>query len=387
MSHDDAASSQTPAPIFCVRTSSHGDIIMLGSALARLRSAGLEPVLVTHPPFVSTAKCLGALQWILATEGRHSELWHRPSVKEPWSPATDGPWQHATAVLDFQVTARSRRALRGLKTTLASQPLFWLSSRKDRWRRLATMTRARLCGQKVTRKAETTQTTHLPLWQATARDHDVLESYDDLVTRALRRLGIVEHKGQELDPTAPLIAPLMAPPFSHSTDAAEQPCYDCVIFAGASLPLKAWPKAHVIACAQELTKAGLSVALAGGPAERQESEQIAAQCPGVVSLAGQLPMDQTVALIAKARFVVTTDSFPAHVRDLSGGPGLVLFGATSPTLGFAPRSKQMAVASVALCCSPCTRHGRGTCRFGNHACMMGLTGHAVAAYVLKALQP
>jgi heptosyltransferase-2 len=163
------------------------------------------------------------------------------------------------------------------------------------------------------------------------------------------------------------------------------PAFDCVVFAGASLPLKAWPKANCIALVERLRSAGLSVALAGGPAEVDLASSVAARCPGAVALAGALDLAQTIDLISRARCVVTTDSFPGHVRSLAGGPTLVLFGATSPSLGFVPVGEGVQVATLDLGCSPCTRHGRGRCRFGNHACMARLSGAAVADWVMTVL--
>lgn len=392
--------------VVCIRMSSHGDIIMLGRTLERLRAAGFEPVVLTHAAALGAAQCLVPLRhvWTLDDQGNEEPThWYREHAQATWvrepllfgglgdtPPAAASSALQAAAtrelvagVLDFQVTARSQKALRTLRRRCGLRAQWTLRCRKDRLQRLSMLARARWnpVGQASKREqhpaAGGTPQDTLPLWQRRSGDSRVLERYDELTERFLQLCHRTE-SAPHTEPHKPLV--------SESAGVTLQPTYDCVIFAGASLPLKAWPPAQAISCARHLIAKGLSVAFAGGPSEAAGARTMAEACPGAVSLAGALPLANTIDLVVRARFVVTTDSFPGHVRDLSGGPCLVLFGATSPQLGFAPRGTHVTLASRELGCSPCTRHGRGTCRFANHACMSGLSGEAVAKHVLESLK-
>ena len=377
---------ETPArSVLCLRTSALGDVIMLGPALGQLRAAGLEPILVTSDASLGAARCLTALRQILVVAaGEFPTVQHWVRHEDTSAPG----WQHGgaelppvVAVLDFQVTSRSRRALAALRRHIDLRGAPKLNCRRDRLGRFLAITTARWRGRGTDPMPRRLSDLHgesnggaqaLPLWFGGRGVAPVINRYDELVQRLLEKLSIVV----PALPTGDVIA---------SSALVPQRTFDCVVFTGASLPLKSWPAGNAAECARYLLAQGLTVAFAGGAAEASAAEDLAAACPGAVALAGKLDIVSTIDLVMRARFVVTTDSFPGHVRDLCGAPGLVLFGATSPILGFAPRGPQVQVASLGLGCSPCTRHGRGLCRYGDHRCMAGLGGEAVAKHVLAGL--
>jgi len=86
--------------------------------------------------------------------------------------------------------------------------------------------------------------------------------------------------------------------------------------------------------------AGPPVVIVGGHA-RDEVEHAAriAKATGAVSFAGQLPLDRTAALLARAALVVAVDSGPAHVARAVGATTVVLFGPGSPPVWAPPGAR------------------------------------------------
>jgi heptosyltransferase-2 len=158
-----------------------------------------------------------------------------------------------------------------------------------------------------------------------------------------------------------------------------------VLFPGASGPLKMWGMERFSELVSFVHKqANVRFVVIGGKEEISAGEALERAHPGtVLNLAGRLKVGETLAVIAAARYVVTGDSFPAHAADALGIPASVLFGATTPWFGFAPLSPAVRLHYLNLSCSPCTRHGKGRCRFGNLRCMGGISAASVGAEVLK----
>jgi heptosyltransferase-2 len=153
-----------------------------------------------------------------------------------------------------------------------------------------------------------------------------------------------------------------------------------VLCPGASLPLKAWGVENYRACAEIiLKKSNVHIVILGGPDESAVGSELAAvNEQHVHNLVAKLSLMQSLAVITKAEYLIAGDSFPGHACDLLGVPATILFGATSPHFGFSPCNSNIRVRWLNLNCSPCTRHGRGLCRFKNHLCMKNIAASDVA---------
>lgn len=379
--------------VLCVRMSAIGDLVMIGRSLAELKTAGVEPVLLTHPGLIDLAKRFAAVSRIITFDGNTIACFSR-SAKSTFEYGHTSAWSalasnkvtennHAViktwlptlgAIIDFQVTHRSRRAIRALRTLgLPSCPLF--RAKKDRLHRLRLLMSARFRGQSI---PGAKLTIHKATELGTDAAHRVFQSYRRATRELLAR--IVPGENDIWDKAADSGSGVLE--VTKSMDTYEP---DCVLFTGASLPLKQWPHENAAEFLGTLLAAGKKVALAGGKAEQQAASQLAAACPGTVDLTGTLNLAETIDLIARARFVVAPDSFPGHVSDLVGTPCVILFGATSTAFGFVPPAEHVWVAQHRTGCSPCSRHGRGNCRFGNNACMRQLDGKSIAQAVLRHL--
>lgn len=369
-----------------VRMSAIGDVILACRTAADLVRAGCDVLFVTSPGLQSVVEMLvpQVAGLALAERGLGLRFFRRQNPAGPmvqvnaddfraWMSEriSGGAW----GVLDLQGTARSRRARGELRAQLGVWPRVCVKVRKRSIARIAGVLRARLALRQTPRKS-------YRLDSVRAADFpDVPSLQRRALESLLARLGMPQVRLPPLDAVwakAPECADLMS-------DLSLLVMKYVVVFPGASLPLKAWPRENQQALLGELVaRTDLTVVLAGGPQEADFGVELEARWPGRVrNLAGKTSLSDSLRLVAKAHSVVCGDSFPAHAAAAFGTRASVLFGATSPDFGFCPRAPWIAVRYLALSCSPCTRHGRGKCRFGNLACMRGHEAGAVVSDILS----
>ncbi len=107
-----------------------------------------------------------------------------------------------------------------------------------------------------------------------------------------------------------------------------------VISPCSSHVLRNWPAARYAAiAAHAVARHGMRVILAGGGSvlERSAGEQIERACPvPLVNQIGQDTLPQLLALLARARLLLSPDSGPAHMATMAGTPVIGLYAATNP---------------------------------------------------------
>lgn len=146
-------------------------------------------------------------------------------------------------------------------------------------------------------------------------------------------------------------------------------------------PQKHWVEAYWTELAQALIERGLQPVVLGGPADRDAAERICQGQPQLLNLAGQLKLDESVALIADAQLLIGVDTGLTHMGSALRVPTVALFGSTRPYLQGPTRLTQ--VMYDALPCSPCRR--RPTCN-GAFTCMKQLTVERVLQTGLTQLE-
>jgi len=147
---------------------------------------------------------------------------------------------------------------------------------------------------------------------------------------------------------------------------------------GAAHATKRWPVAHWDQLAARLRAAGMTPVVLGGPDDRPLAAQLAAHA---VSAAGEFSLQETGALLARARVLVSNDTGVMHMATGVGTPVVALFGPTVDAFGFFPYSTRATVLQRALDCRPCSAMGSARCPMGHHRCLVDIAPTEVAAAV------
>jgi heptosyltransferase-2 len=147
---------------------------------------------------------------------------------------------------------------------------------------------------------------------------------------------------------------------------------------GARWATKRWPAERFAAVADALADQGVSIVLAGGPADRDAfaAFRSATRAPVAADLS-PLPVDGLAAALARVQLLVACDSGPVHLAGAVGTPALSLIGPTS-AVRWGPQPPGRAL-SLGLPCSPCSNHGSDTCPEGHHRCLGDLMPEQVIA--------
>lgn len=145
------------------------------------------------------------------------------------------------------------------------------------------------------------------------------------------------------------------------------------LFPGASGSLKIWPKAHFkILIELILEHLDCDVYICGSTDDLSKLSDLnhtAFASDRVHNIVGHYTLSETLNHIANSSYVVCNDSFPGHVADAYHIPTTVIFGATSPLFGFVPLYSGIKIKYLNLSCSPCSKHGKGICRYQNLKCL------------------
>jgi lipopolysaccharide heptosyltransferase II len=149
---------------------------------------------------------------------------------------------------------------------------------------------------------------------------------------------------------------------------------------GAAHATKRWPVTHWLALADRLRGggAGYRTVVLGGPEDRGLARQLA-DAGGVDSAAGEFSLQETGALLARARALVSGDTGVMHMATGVGTPVIALFGPTVEQFGFFPYRAPAIVLQRPLDCRPCSATGTARCPMGHHRCLGDIAPAEVAA--------
>lgn len=147
-------------------------------------------------------------------------------------------------------------------------------------------------------------------------------------------------------------------------------------------PQKHWFEERWAALAERLAAGGCTPVLLGGPADREAAARIHAAAPSAVDLAGQLKLDESVALIADSHLLIGVDTGLTHAGSAFRVPTIALFGSTRPYAD--ADSPRTAILYEPLPCSPCRRNP--TCG-GRFDCMRAHTVDHVLQQAQRLLHP
>jgi len=149
------------------------------------------------------------------------------------------------------------------------------------------------------------------------------------------------------------------------------------IAPGAKHLTKRWPVEYYSEFLERIHReTKVKAVLIGGDDDVEISKQILHHCPDgtSISLAGQLSIQETAAVIKNSRLLITNDSGLMHVADALGVPLIAIFGSTVEELGFFPSGPQATVIeNSGLSCRPCSHIGRSHCPKEHFRCMQEVT--------------
>lgn len=155
---------------------------------------------------------------------------------------------------------------------------------------------------------------------------------------------------------------------------------------------KVWPLANYPSLIQELIR-NLNPKIfffGGGDHEIKYFHDLQELFPkNCVIVAGQLKMQQEIALLQKLDLMVCTHSFNMHLATLSGTQVLSIWGGTHPDVGFGPFGKGaesiLQINQKELPCRPCSVYGKEKCHRGDFACLTGISVETVTSRIIDRL--
>ncbi len=119
-----------------------------------------------------------------------------------------------------------------------------------------------------------------------------------------------------------------------------------------------------------LIKKEFSILLIGSEKEKILCNNIAGKFNGnVISAAGILGIIEVIALLKRAKILISNDSAPTHLAMCANIPVLTIYCSTIPEFGFYPYNKRSQYLSYDdLSCKPCGIHGYEECPLNHFAC-------------------
>ncbi len=145
-------------------------------------------------------------------------------------------------------------------------------------------------------------------------------------------------------------------------------------FPASAWKTKEWP--HFTALAHSL-KVHYDLVFLGGP-EDAVCDEIARAVSGV-SLRGKTSVQQSMAIVAGAQWVVGNDTGFLHVAEALSKDVVMIEGPTHPAMGFSIYRKQSVLVGKDLFCRPCSKTGRICFRWGSRTCLESLSPQEVLA--------
>ena len=132
---------------------------------------------------------------------------------------------------------------------------------------------------------------------------------------------------------------------------------------------KRWPLERFEELTRRLTAGGESVVVLGGRAERALGTRLAAA--GAMDLTGKTSLVEAIAVLARARVLVTNDSGALHLARAAGTQVVALFGSSAP-VWTGPEPGEGTAIHLGLDCSPCFRRSCPLTGPAHLACLTGI---------------
>lgn len=357
--------------VFVIRMSAIGDVILAARSVVLLAHQGYYPVLVTSAEMEGLARKIEGLPAFICLDVPSSKnpaqffLNQNKATLEQFTKHIQSLFvQKNAVVLDLQKTARSKRALSFIQQETNPKIERVFSVRKRTLYRFFLVSLSRF---------SFSQKKNVPL--DVSKIIKIQRLQEDLIKKMMKRDG-KDFSFLEKEKS-----------FLKKKDVIVAQKYVC-LFPGASGFIKMWPKEHFRTLIYLiLEQTDFHIKVCGSDKEKYLGEYLCfPQSSRLHNLVGTTDLSHTLDLISQASYVVSNDSFAAHAADAFAVPASVIFGSTSPKFGFISNSDKMNIEYENLSCSPCTRHGQGTCRFQNLKCLREITPQQIFQHLFKMTQ-
>jgi len=160
-----------------------------------------------------------------------------------------------------------------------------------------------------------------------------------------------------------------------------------IICPSATYNNKKWKPEGFIETARHLiSEKSVFVVVHGGKGDMELCSDIAARIgSGAVSLAGQLSLAESAALLSLSTLVIANDSGLLHLAQSQKKPVVGIYGPTTRELGYFPVNMQSAVIETTVTCRPCTHNGLNYCPKKHFKCMLDIPANSVTEAALNFL--
>jgi heptosyltransferase-2 len=142
---------------------------------------------------------------------------------------------------------------------------------------------------------------------------------------------------------------------------------------GARHYTKRWPAENYASVINRVFReTGRTTLLLGGTSDKETVQNMLKKVekPAAISLAGEISLLETAAIIKNSQLLLTNDSGLMHVGSAMDIPLVAIFGSTVEEFGFFPAGSDIdIVQNEALYCRPCSHIGRSACPEGHFKCM------------------
>ncbi len=127
-----------------------------------------------------------------------------------------------------------------------------------------------------------------------------------------------------------------------------------LLHPGSRSAFRLWPAENFAAVCQALRReSGVSVIIAGGPADQKQLDEIRARVAGDISFApADLTVSEFAALASACDVVLCHDSGPMHIAAAVGTPVVALFGSQSAVI-WRPLGRRHVIIQPPLPCTAC----------------------------------
>ena len=110
------------------------------------------------------------------------------------------------------------------------------------------------------------------------------------------------------------------------------------------------------------------------------------ESPSVKNYIGRTTLRESISILSNADIVITGDTGLMHVAAALSKPTLVIWGSTSPLMGFKPIYKENSMVEnydlyLGLDCQPCSKYGKKTCPLSHMHCLRDISSRDINKHI------